>query len=101
MTRPTQLAYLCHMRDALNAVREYTAGGREAFLASPMMQDAVLRNVEVLREAVKGLDDSSRSRAPDVPWRRLPTRCNQAGSPLGKSNCRPWGRMLDVGHAER
>ena len=71
MTRPTQLAYLCHMRDALAAVREYTAGGREAFVASPMIQDAVLRNLEVIGEAVKGLDDSSRSRAPDVPWRGL------------------------------
>jgi hypothetical protein len=37
MTRPTQLAYLCHMRDALAAVREYTAGGRDAFFASPMI----------------------------------------------------------------
>jgi len=71
MTRPTQLAYLCHMRDALAAVREYTAGGREAFVASSMIQDAVLRNLEVIGEAVKGLDDSSRSRAPDVPWRRI------------------------------
>ena len=56
MTLPTQLAYLCHMRDALAAVREYTAGGRDAFFASPMIQDAVLRNLEVLGEAVKGLD---------------------------------------------
>jgi uncharacterized protein with HEPN domain len=59
------------MRDALAAVCEYTVGGREAFFASPMIQDAVLRNLEVLGEAVKGLDDSSRSRAPDVPWRRI------------------------------
>jgi uncharacterized protein with HEPN domain len=36
-----------------------------------MIQDAVLRNLEVLGEAVKGLDDTSRSRAPDVPWRRI------------------------------
>ena len=25
----------------------------------------------MLGEAVKGLDDSTRSRAPDVPWRRI------------------------------
>jgi len=36
-----------------------------------MIQDAVVRNLEVLGEAVKGLDDSTRSRAPDVPWRRI------------------------------
>jgi uncharacterized protein with HEPN domain len=71
MTPPTQLAYLCHIRDALNAVREYTAGGRDAFFASQLIQDAVLRNLEVIGEAVQGLDDGSRSRAPDVPWRRI------------------------------
>jgi uncharacterized protein with HEPN domain len=27
--------------------------------------------LEVLGEAVKGLDDSTRSRAPDMPWRRI------------------------------
>jgi len=59
------------MHDALSAVREYTAGGRAAFNASPMIQDAVLRNLEVIGEAVKGLDASTRSRAPDVPWRRI------------------------------
>jgi uncharacterized protein with HEPN domain len=55
------------------ASRERKRGrlSRAAFFASPMIQDAVLRNLEVVGEAVKGLDDSSRSLAPDVPWRRI------------------------------
>jgi hypothetical protein len=37
MTCPTQRAYLCHMRDALAAIREYTAGGRDAFFAQILL----------------------------------------------------------------
>jgi uncharacterized protein with HEPN domain len=71
MTLPTQLAYLKHVRDALLAVLEYTSQGRAGFLGSKLVQDAVLRNLEVIGEAVKGLDDATKARAPDVPWRRI------------------------------
>jgi len=71
MNAPTQLAYLQHVRDALRAVLEYTAEGRATFLGSRMVQDAVVRNLEVVGEAVKGLDGEMRARAPDVPWRRI------------------------------
>jgi uncharacterized protein with HEPN domain len=71
MTRPTQLAYLRHVRDALLAVLEYTGEGRAGFFASKMVQDAVLRNLEVVGEAVKGLDDPTKARVPEVPWRRI------------------------------
>jgi uncharacterized protein with HEPN domain len=36
-----------------------------------MVQDAVLRNLEVVGEATKALDAETRNRAPDVPWRRI------------------------------
>jgi uncharacterized protein with HEPN domain len=71
MNAPTQLAYLQHLRDALRAVLEYTANGQAAFFESRMMQDAVVRNLEVVGEAVKGLDAETRARATDVPWRRI------------------------------
>ncbi len=71
MNAPTQLAYLEHVRDAVRAVLEYTAEGKAAFFASRMMQDAVVRNLEVIGEAVKGLDAETRARAPQVPWRRI------------------------------
>jgi uncharacterized protein with HEPN domain len=36
-----------------------------------MVQDAVLRNFEVIGEAAKRLDDAFRSAHPEVPWRAL------------------------------
>jgi uncharacterized protein with HEPN domain len=36
-----------------------------------MIQGAVLRNLEIIGEAVKGLDADTRSRASSIPWRRI------------------------------
>jgi uncharacterized protein with HEPN domain len=71
MTGRTQLAYLHHIQDALLSVLEYTKEGPAAFLASKMVQDAVLRNLDVIGEAVKALADETRNLAPEVPWRRI------------------------------
>ena len=36
-----------------------------------MAQDAVLRQLEVIGEAVKKLTPSTRERRPDIPWREI------------------------------
>jgi len=63
--------YLLHIRDAIIRIVDYTADGREAFLASAMKQDAVIRNLEIIGEATKRLGEETRARAPDVPWRAI------------------------------
>ena len=45
--------------------------GREAFLADKMIQDAVIRNLEVIGEAVKNLSSDLRDQHPDIPWTRI------------------------------
>jgi uncharacterized protein with HEPN domain len=45
--------------------------GRRGFFASKMVQDAVVRNLEIIGEAVKALAPETRERAPAVPWRRI------------------------------
>lgn len=41
--------YLRHIRDAIVRIRRYAAGGREDFLSRPMVQDAVMRNLEIIK----------------------------------------------------
>ena len=64
-------AYLLHIRDAIDRILTYTEEGRDVFLAEPMIQDAVLRNMEILGEASKRVSQPLRDRAPDVPWREM------------------------------
>ena len=63
--------YLRHIADAAQRVREYTADGRDAFLADKKTQDAVLRNLEIIGEAVKRLSTELRDAHPDIPWKQI------------------------------
>jgi uncharacterized protein with HEPN domain len=63
--------YLPHARDAVDAILEYTADGRDAFFADRKTQDAVIRNIEILGQAVKGLSDETRALDAKVPWRQI------------------------------
>lgn len=63
--------YLLHVLDAIDAILEYTTGGRAAFFADRKTQDAVIRNIEIIGQAVEGLSDTTRGLDPEVPWRQI------------------------------
>lgn len=64
-----------YWNDILHSCRKierYTAGlDRSAFEADEKTRDAVLRNLEIIGEAVKNLPDEARSLAQDVEWRQI------------------------------
>lgn len=63
--------YLIHILESLGKIEDYTRGGRDAFMGSPLVQDAVIRNFEVIGEAVKQIPDSLKLEHPEIPWRRI------------------------------
>ncbi len=63
--------YLLHIRDCATRIMEYTQAGRAAFLRDSKTQDAVIRNLEIIGEAVKNLSEECRQRSPQIPWRRI------------------------------
>jgi uncharacterized protein with HEPN domain len=67
----SQRAYLLHALDAIDAVMEYTQHGHDAFFADRKTQDAVIRNIEVLGQAVKGLSAETRAQDDSIPWRQI------------------------------
>jgi uncharacterized protein with HEPN domain len=63
--------YLRHIRDAIARIESYVSGGSGAFFADTMIQDAVIRNLEVIGEAVKNISGDLRAQHPDIPWARI------------------------------
>jgi uncharacterized protein with HEPN domain len=64
--------YLEDILEAITRIRSYTSGlGREAFLADGRTVDAVVRNLEIIGEAAKGVPEDVRRQAPDVEWRKI------------------------------
>lgn len=63
--------YLAHIRDAIQTIREYTKEGKEAFFLDRKTQDAVIRNLEIIGEAVKVLPTKMTARHESVPWKSI------------------------------
>lgn len=63
--------YLAHILERIQKIERFTADGKQRFLTDELVQDAVLRNFEVIGEAAKRLDDAYRAAHPDIPWRAL------------------------------
>lgn len=63
--------YVLHAIEAIDAILRYTADGQEAFFSDSKTQDAVIRNIEIIGQAVKGISDTTRTLEPDVPWRQI------------------------------
>ncbi len=63
--------YLTHAIEAIDAITDYTADGQKAFFSDGKTQDAVIRNIEIIGQAVKGISDDTRALKPDVPWRQI------------------------------
>ncbi len=63
--------YLRHIRDAIARIESYTTRGRVAFFTETIVQDAVIRNFEIIGEAVKHLSDELRARHPETPWSQI------------------------------
>jgi uncharacterized protein with HEPN domain len=63
--------YLAHIMECIQKIERFTQGGKERFLEDELVQDAVLRNFEVIGEAAKRLDEVYRASHPDIPWRAI------------------------------
>jgi hypothetical protein len=53
--------------NAIATINTYVAGGRETFLRERLVQDAVVRNFEIIAEAADRLSPDLRAVSP-VPW---------------------------------
>jgi uncharacterized protein with HEPN domain len=64
-----------HLDDVLEAIRRielYVADeSRDSFFGTPMLQDAVVRNLEIIGEVAKRLPPDLLREAPDIDWRKV------------------------------
>ena len=71
MVRDDQV-YLAHIIDALQQIIAYTEGMDDtAFLGSRLVQDAVIRQFEIIGEATKNLSEQFTAHHPHLPWKDL------------------------------
>jgi len=66
-----QRARLKYIRESIARIEDYTRGGRDIFLRETIIQDAVLRRLETLADAVNRLPDALKRRHRATPWREI------------------------------
>lgn len=59
--------YIEHMQDSILRIDEYVES-KAHFYDSRLVQDAVIRNLQVMAESSQRLSDEIKSRHPDIPW---------------------------------
>jgi uncharacterized protein with HEPN domain len=66
------VVYLKHIQLSISKIKEYTKElDEDAFLKSSLIQDAVIRNFEIIGEATKKLSDDIRRKYPQVEWKKI------------------------------
>jgi uncharacterized protein with HEPN domain len=64
--------YLRHILEAIEQIQEYTKGMDDAqFLNSRLVQDGVVRQLEIVGEATKNLSQPTLEKAPELPWKDM------------------------------
>lgn len=64
--------YLDDLEEYISRVKETVKGvSEEKFSQSTLVQDALLRQIEVIGEVVKRIPDDYKKKYPKVPWRQI------------------------------
>jgi uncharacterized protein with HEPN domain len=63
--------FLAHIQDAIADIESFVADGRASFMADRRTQSAVVRQLEIIGEAVKNLSAALTAREGQVPWRQI------------------------------
>jgi uncharacterized protein with HEPN domain len=82
----TDKSRLVHMYESVRRIQHYANGGRGAFMGSPMVQDAILWNLQLVSTAASRLSDECKEKHPEVDWRRV-------GNPWRPEAERIWARL--------
>jgi uncharacterized protein with HEPN domain len=64
--------FLLHIRDAIETIETYTMRmSHDDFLKAKLVQDGVIRQIEIIGEATKNLSTEFKEKYPDIPWKRI------------------------------
>jgi uncharacterized protein with HEPN domain len=71
MTRDIRV-YIEDILDSITKIEQYTQTVNEQdFLTNTQLQDAVLRRLEIIGEAVKHIPQAFKDKYPDIPWKKI------------------------------
>lgn len=63
--------YIEHIIDCIDRIDEYTENDQFVFMNSQMVQDAVIRNLQILSESTQKLSEALKAQHPEINWKAI------------------------------
>ena len=64
--------YLIHISECIERIENYLSDTDiQGFIESDLLQDAVIRNLQVLSESTQKISDATKESQPEVPWNKI------------------------------
>jgi uncharacterized protein with HEPN domain len=64
--------YLIHISESIERIQSYIGDkNKQQFLDSTLIQDAIIRNLQILAESTQRLSDSAKENMSDIDWFKI------------------------------
>lgn len=64
--------YLIHISECIERIEAYVSGiDKRAFMASSLVQDAVIRNLQIMAESTLRVSDRLKEAQPKIDWHKI------------------------------
>jgi uncharacterized protein with HEPN domain len=66
------LAFIEHILDSINAIEEFSKNiNKEKLISNRLKQSAIVREIEIIGEAVKNMSESLKNKHPEIEWKEI------------------------------
>jgi len=66
------LAYIDHILDCIRKINEFSSGlSLKEFKTNELVQDAIIRNIEIIGEASKKISNETKQTHYKIPWKEI------------------------------
>ena len=72
MKRKGDLVFIEHILESINAIKDFSRKiHKEELISNRLKQSAIVREIEVIGEAVKNISESLKDKHPEVEWKEI------------------------------
>lgn len=66
------LAFIEHILDSINAIEEFSKDmTKEKLMSDRLKQSAIVREIEIIGEAVKNISENIKNKHPEIEWKEI------------------------------
>ncbi|MBN1216769.1 MAG: DUF86 domain-containing protein [Candidatus Lokiarchaeota archaeon] len=70
--KKNELFFLINIKDSIELIENYVQNkSKEEFLNINILQDSIIRRLEIIGEAVKNINENIKIKYPDIQWKKI------------------------------